>query len=952
MVVAADTTFFENKIRPVLVKECFECHSAGSKDSKTELMLDAPITNVNLITKALRSVGEKTPHHKPLPEPVIRNFEEWVKMGAPFPSNAKEVADESLWAFQPIAKPVTPKVKKADWPRNDLDRFVLARIEKEKLQPVVDAGPKVLIRRLYYDLTGLPPNIEQVDKFVKGHKRNHQKTTEELVDKLLASPQFGVRWARHWLDIARYGESNGDDGLGRNASFPHAWRYRDYVIDAFNRDTPYDRFLTEQIAGDLLKAENDEERDRNLVATGFLAIGSKPAKAMNNNFAMDVVADQINVVSTAIMALSVACARCHDHKHDPIPTRDYYALAGIFTSTQTLWGRAANEKLTAPATPLHELKTMRREDAKPDPKITITAGVPKFDKNYDKSIVALKPELHLKLESLPEGFTAKKDIKFTKENTGAFNGGWIEGKLKANHKAYTVSFWFRNDLENKSRAVTGYMFSRGPLGVKGAPGDQIGIGGNHMNNPNAGKLFLFNGNEGGTSLPGRTIIPPRTWNHLVFVRDGTRARLYLNGDPNPEFDGEAPVTTSGVQDILIGGRNDFFLMTLNGNMTQFALFPRALTSEEAMELHNASGRPKGSGKVLPPQKAPKAAPKNLAMGVREGKKPADAKINKNGASNKLGDVVPRGFLSATKMADIVKVNPEQSGRLELAQWLTHPTHPLTARVMVNRVWLHLFGKPIVDTPDDFGVYGARPTHPELLDHLARRFMAEKWSVKKLIRAIVLSRAYQLSSQVTADQMQADPENRWLTRHNRRRLDAESLRDSIMHTSGDLNLSPRHNSDVSQLDVLINWPPGESATIHRPNNHRSIYLCMLRHAPPLELSALDLPAGVRVMGRRHITTQPAHGLYLLNNPMVVNQSNQLAVKLLREAGSDIKTRVHWAYRRALQRDPTKEELNRAIGLVEDVNNELNSGILKTERETKAWATLCQALLASSEFRYID
>lgn len=949
---ATDIALFENKIRPVLVKECFECHSAGSKESKTRLKLDVAVADAGLITKALRSAGEKTPHHKLLPEQVIRDFEKWIKLGAPFPPIAEEAADESLWAFQPITKPAPPKVKQADWPRDDLDRFVLARMEKEKLQPAAAAIPKVLIRRLYYDLTGLPPSTEQVEKFVKAHRRNSQKATEELVDELLGSPQFGVRWGRHWLDVARYGESNGDDGLGRNASFPHAWRYRDYVIDAFNRDTPYDRFLTEQIAGDLLPYENDAERDRQLVATGFLAIGAKPAKAMNNNFDMDVVADQINVVGTAIMGLSVACARCHDHKHDPIPTRDYYALAGIFTSTQTLWGKAANEGLTAPATPLHELKTMKREDAKPDPTLAMTAGVPKFDKNYDKAIAALKPELHLKLESLPKGFTTKKNIKFTKENTGAFNGGWLEGQLKTNHEAYTVSFWFRNDIENQARAVTGYFFSRGPKGAKGAPGDQIGIIGNHKGNPDYGKLFVFNGNEGGVSIPGKTVIPPRTWNHLVFVREGKRARLHLNGNPEPEFDAEVPVTTKGARDIFIGGRNDFFQMTLTGNMTHFALFPRALTTGEALQLHSNSGRPKGSGKVMPPQKAPKAAPINLAMGVREGKKPANAKINKNGDSKKLDAMVPRGFLSATKMVNTIKVNPEQSGRMELAQWLTHPTHPLTARVMVNRVWLHLFGQPIVDTPDDFGVYGARPTHPELLDHLARRFMKEKWSVKKLIRTIVLSRTYQLGSQATAAQIQADPENQWLTRHNRRRLDAESVRDSILQASGQLNLAPRHNSDVSQLDALINWPPGESAIIHRPNNHRSIYLCLLRHAPPLGLSAFDLPAGVRVMGRRHITTQPAHGLYLLNNPMVVNQANLLAVKLLEEASGDHAARVDWVYRCVLQRDATGEELGRAIELVKSTQNALDSGILKADREARAWAALCQGLLASNEFRYID
>ena len=252
---ASDIAFFENKIRPVLVKECFECHSAGSKESKTRLKLDVAVADAGLITKALRSAGEKTPHHKPLPEQVIRDFEKWIKLGAPFPPIAEEAADESLWAFQPITKPAPPKVKQADWPRDDLDRFVLARMEKEKLQPAAAAIQKVLIRRLYYDLTGLPPSTEQVEKFVKAHRRNSLKATEELVDELFGSPQFGVRWGRHWLDVARYGESNGDDGLGRNASFPHAWRYRDYVIDAFNRDTPYDRFLTEQIAGDLLPSQ-------------------------------------------------------------------------------------------------------------------------------------------------------------------------------------------------------------------------------------------------------------------------------------------------------------------------------------------------------------------------------------------------------------------------------------------------------------------------------------------------------------------------------------------------------------------------------------------------------------------------------------------------------------------------------------------------------------------------
>ena len=940
-----DRNFFETQIRPVLVKQCLECHSAKTNNT---VKLDAPlaVAEAAAIVAMLRA-AEKKPHHKPLAEQVIRDFERWIKLGAPWPIAADPQTNDSLWAFQPISQPIVPRVKNSRWARDPLDWFVLARLAQEKLKPADDATPTVLIRRMYVDLTGLPPTVEAVEAFRKEYANDRPKAVEKLVDQLLASPHFGERWGRHWLDLARFGESNGNDGLGRNASFPHAWRYRDYVIEAFNRDTPYDRFLTEQIAGDLLPAKSDTERDRNLVATGFLAIGSKPAKAMNQNFDMDVVADQINVVSTAVMGLSVACARCHDHKHDPIPTRDYYALAGIFTSTETLWGKAANEKLTAPATALHQLKTMTRKDARPDPTLAATAGVPKFAENYHTAIDALKPELHLNFQSAPKGFTVKQDVKFSADNAGAFGGGWLEGQLKKNVDAYTVSFWFRNDLENNARAVTAYLFSRGPKGANGAPGDQVGIGGNYKNNPHAGKLFVFNGN-GGVSIKGKTIVPPNTWNHLVFVRDGKRATLYLNGNAESELKTEMPVTTRGARDIFIGGRNDYFSLTLEGNMAEFALFPRALDPAEILQLHTASGRPKGSGKKLAPQKSPKPAPSNLAMGVREGKKPADTKINKNGESNKLGEAVPRGFLSATKMADAVSIDSKQSGRRQLAQWLTHPSHPLTARVMVNRVWLHLFGRAIVDTPDDFGVYGARPTHPELLDHLAQRFIAEKWSVKKLIRAIVLSRTYQLGSQPTAAQVRADPDNRWLARHHRRRLDAESVRDSILAASGQLNRAPRHGSDVSQLDVLINWPPGESAVIHRPSTHRSIYLCLLRHAPPPELSAFDLPTGVKPMGQRHVTTAPTSALYLMNNEMVVKQSRRFAVQLLDKAGADPASRVRWAFRRALQRNPSRAETRRVIKLV----NTLQTETRNPGNETSTWATICQALLTTSEFRYID
>ena len=340
--------------------------------------------------------------------------------------------------------------------------------------------------------------------------------------------------------MARFGESNGNAGLSRNPTFPHAWRYRDYVIDAFNADVPFDRFLAEQIAGDLLPSDSPEQRDRHLIATGFLAMASKPAKAMNNNFDMDVVADQIDLIGSGVMGLSVACARCHDHKFDPVPTRDYYALAGMFTSTETMWGVAANEKLTAPATDLHVLK------ATPD------------------------------------------------------------------------------------------------------------------------------------------VLPPEGFVETVLVLESN------TGVPKP----------------------------------------------------------------LPKPKWPVGTP--LAMGVRDRSKPADCKVNIKGDAMKLGKTVPRGFLSAfeSEKANAIEVDPRQSGRLQLVEWLTGERHPLTARVMANRIWLHLFGEGLVRTPDDFGVYGDRPTHPPLLDYLATRFIDEGWSVKRLIRSVVLSRTYQLDSDASEELVRA------------------------------------------------------------------------------------------------------------------------------------------------------------------------------------------------------
>lgn len=746
-----DRNFFENKIRPVLVKHCYACHSKDAKEVGGKLLLDsrdgwqkggesgpalvAGKPNESLLIQALLYDGLQMPPEQPLPEAVVNDVKEWIRRGAPDPRQPKRVvvrqrdgstidSDEALWSLQPRQNPAMPDVQDIHWPHDPLDRFVLTRIEAARLQPAGDAEPGKLARRLYFDLVGLPPTKMEVDEFVADHQLRGGEAVASLVDRLLASPQFGERWGRFWLDVARYGESNGNDGLGRNPTFPHAWRYRDYVIGAFNADLPYDRFLTEQIAGDLLPDESPAQQDRQRVATGFLALGSKPAKAMNSNFEMDVVADQIDVIGRGIMGMSVACARCHDHKFDPIPTRDYYALAGILTSTETMWGTAAHEGLTAPATDLHVLQA--------------APHVPP-----------------------PEGF---------------------------------------------------------------------------------------------------------------------------------------------VETVLV--------------------------------LESNTGKPK----TPPKSKWKPGTP--LAMGVRDRAKPADTKINLKGEMSKLGEVVPRGFLSACEVSENVEVDPAQSGRLQLAQWITHHDHPLTARVMVNRIWQQLFGTGIVATPDDFGVYGERPTHPELLDHLATRFVQGGWSVKQMVRAIVLSRTYQLASDADTSLIEADPQNRWLARHTRHRLEAEMLRDSMLLASGQLQLQPGEGSLVRHRDILVN----RAGNLHQASNHRSVYLCYLRSSPPPELAAFDLPDFTSVSGQRDVSTVPSQALHLFNNPFVIDQALHFA-QLVTNATASGEGRVRVAWERALGREPNPVEIERALELVRVTESELADA-------EKAWASLCQAVLITNEFRYVD
>ncbi|HIG80572.1 MAG TPA: DUF1549 domain-containing protein, partial [Verrucomicrobiales bacterium] len=675
----AQLDFFEKKIRPVLVQQCYKCHSAKSEKVKGELLLDTKAgarkggesgpavvprnLRKSLLIEAVRWGNDdlQMPPKKKLPDSVIADLEKWVAMGAPDPRSEQGAAaikrdidieaGKKYWAFQPV-KNSTPKVKNKSWPRTDIDRHVLAGLEAKGLKPVADANPRTLIRRVYYDLTGLPPSPEEVADFINSATRTPHSALEKVVDRLLASPQFGERWARHWLDVARYAESN---GMERNAAFPNAWRYRDYVIDSFNADKPFDQFIKEQVAGDLLPGKATDARR---IATGFLALGPKSLNNKNaREFKMDVVDEQLDVTTRAFMAVTVACARCHDHKFDPIPTEDYYSLAGIFYSTQTLFGGATGGGIR------HQTKLIELAEGRGKP-----VAKPKPVDNAAKIAALQKRQRALAVERK----------KLQKE---------LKGKAKTNPR-------FKK-IQKETRSV-------------------------------ALELRKLRGNRG------------------------------------------------------------------------------------------RKGGPKQTGP--------------LAMGAIEGS-PANLKVHIRGNVSTQGALTERGFPRVLDFGG-PKIDAKQSGRLQLAEWIAHRDNPLTARVFANRVWHHLFGRGIVRTVDNFGETGERPTNPALLDHLAARFIAQNWSVQKLIREIVLSRAYQMSSAHSAANTKADPDNTLFWKMNQRRLDAESMRDGMLATAGQLNLSPYQGTvltaaggnlgrNVQQLDRLRN----------AEHNHRSIYLPVARQAVP-------------------------------------------------------------------------------------------------------------------------
>ena len=934
--------FFEKEVRPLLVEHCYECHSAGAEKLKGGLYLDSregwmkggdtgPALvpgqpDRSLLIEAVRygNADLEMPPKNKLADRHIAILEKWVSVGAPDPREEPVVPQakrsgmtveegRQFWCYRPITKPEPPPVGDTSWPRSPIDRFILAPLESQGLAPADDANAATMVRRLHFDLTGLPPTIEQLDAFASPDAFLSPSSLSELADHLLASPRFGERWGRHWLDVVRFGESV----TLRGFVFPEAWRYRDYVIEAFNLDVPYGQFVREQIAGDLLPASSVADEQRLRVATTFLALGNLNYEEQDKKqLDMDVVDEQLDVIGKAFLAQTIACARCHDHKFDPIPTRDYYAMAGILKGMQVLEHANVSKWVEVPLPLPAEEEEFHRE------KETEMASLNEKIQQAKEALAALKE---------PDGGASPDRPAIL--GTNDFPGLVLDDAEARKVGEWKFSQWTRRYIED------GYTHD-----LDEAKGEKTATFQPHF--PEAGRYEVrFAYTPGSNRAPNVPV--------TVFSADGETTVMVDQTKPPPiegrfvslgthRFEtndqGFVMVSNEGTRGHVTVDAMQFLKEDAGGaklvaDEPEAPAAPDAEREERVREEKRLHASLQELEKALAKLKDVSSA-RPMVMTIKED--PAgDIPVHVRGSVHSLGDVVPRGFLQVAMTGDAPDIPEDRSGRRELADWLASSDNPLTARVMVNRVWHWLMGKGLVRTTDNFGTTGSHPTHPELLDWLAVRFMEEGWSVKWLVREIVTSRVYALSS--TAPSLTArDPENHWRGRMDRRRLEAECIRDAMLAVSG-------------RLDLTMGGPTfaeGQTADYGQEFNEprRSVYVPVLRNSLPELFEVFDFADPSMVTGQRNVSTVAPQALYMLNHPFARRQAEGAAQRLLAET-SDETRRVGLAYRRTLGREPSAAE--RALA-----GKHLSRAREAGAAELEAWTELMQALFGSVDFRYLN
>jgi hypothetical protein len=894
------TAFFEARIRPILVEKCQSCH--GAEKARSSLRLDSRSAalkggdlgpavvpgdpDASLLLAAVRYDDEpKMPPKAKLPAQAIADLETWVRRGAPWPDSAtaKPATDGSNhWAFRPVERPAPPQVQHTDWARDPIDRFILAKLEAKSLTPSAPADRRTLIRRATFDLTGLPPMPEEVDGFL------HDPSPiayERLVDRLLASPRYGERWGRHWLDVARYSDTKGYVFF-EEPGFPWAYTYRDYVIRSWNEDRPYDRFLVEQIAADRLDLGHDR---RPLAALGFLTLGGRFM-----NIKHDILDDRIDVVTRGLLGLTVTCARCHDHKFDPVSQQDYYALYGVFESSV---------EPTVP--PLFE----------PEP--------------TSEAYWAYKIELEAREGRLAEFVRAKHDELVAGARRRAAE--YLLAAQAASEQPDTGEFMLIADGSdlNPTMIVRWQAFleqSRKRHDPIFAPWHELAKLPPERFSQSATALGARLAGPADLEKPINRLLvetlssdPPRSLaelaqrysallNRAYWAGREWRMRATLNGDPDRPLPDPAFEEMSRV--LADPGAPPNVPMNPAGDL---ALLPDRPSQARLQELLKSVEQWRASGPGAPPR----------AMALVDRAEPIEPRVFRRGNPNNPGETVPRRFLSILAGPDAPPFR-NGSGRLDLAQAIASPSNPLTARVLVNRVWMHHFGSPLVPTPGDFGLRSEPPTHPELLDWLAATFVEDGWSLKRLHRRIVLSATYQQASADRPEARSIDPENSLLWRANRRRLDFEALRDAHLAVSG-------------QLEGRLGGPSFADVTAPAASR-RTLYASIDRLNLPGIFRTFDFPDPNATSARRDLTTVPPQALFLMNHPFMAQAGQGLVARLDRRAAGP--QPIQEAYRLALGREATPDETS------------LARNYLGPEPDERAWQRFAQALLMTNEFATID
>lgn len=916
----AGLEFFEKKIRPVLVEHCYQCHSAESVAAnklKGGLRLDTQggtraggdtgpavvpgKVDASLLIKALRQDQFEMPPKGKLPDSVIADFVKWIEMGAPDP-RTKEVAVHPKpavtagdhWAFKPVIAAKPPNVKRTAWLKGDIDRFVLARMEQQGLQPVDAASNRELARRIYFDLIGLPPSPEQMRHFIAAAKKDRPKAVASLVDTLLASPRYGERWGRHWLDVARYAEDQAHTfGVRRREN---AHQYRDWVIRAFNDDLPFDEFVKRQIAGDLMENESGD-RFRELAGMGFLGLGAQYYKNSDRAKAeADELDDAIDTLTRGFLGLTVSCARCHDHKYDPIPTIDYYSLAGIFN------GRGYRE---APLVTDAVVKTYNEGQQKVKEQEKVVRefllaiarrnGEERFSQISQYMITAWRLNaLSAKGIGLSDDDAAKREKLhpyFVKRFRDYFKPG---NKNEAVKRLPVLAPWFEQDPAKTVASIAK------------------------------------------EDLKYETVPVPKTIADLAtamqkLALDAQQADRQLTEDFEKALAAaETEQDKKKVRRGKLDGEHDRVLkqVWLDGRAPLFAREGEAekhfLTDAEREQLIQYRAQLEAIKKTAP-------AKYDVAHVISGGGRTMQVYVRGN-PSNR-GTWAAKGFLqifsegerpTEQKAAQELKYT-----RLDLADAIASADNPLTARVIVNRVWQWHFGRGLVGSSSNFGLAGEEPSHPALLDWLTVQFVKNGWSLKWLHRQIISSAAYQASSAQHASNANMDADNRFLWRFNRRRLDVESWRDALLSVSGQLDLSMGGRT-VSLSDAK--------------NRRRTVYAKISRHELDGLLRLFDFPDANVSAAKRTETTVPQQQLFVLNSPFFVDQARGFANRLREETTEDT-ARVQRAYQLAFGREPSAVELQLGLAFA--------AGDVTAEGDkVSRWEQYCQALLATNEFLYVD